>query len=268
MLDRSHAAASRLNYQFYLWKETLHFNLHPSIPLPKEAHIADIATGTAIWLIDVARELRSARLDGFDIKLDQAPPPQWLPSNVKLRTWNIFGEVPVEMLGVYDVVHVRLLVLVVEIGDPRPVLRNLIKLLKPGGYLQWDELNYPGTRVKSVDGSFSTPALEELVALNYSQGRNNWTTQLADICVHEGLHDARLSHFEDRIVLAKANNELLLLTMEEFASRLEAVDKKNEAAKVHRLVKEVYGEALQGAAVSMPKVVCVARKPQNAIGAR
>ena len=167
------------------------------------------------------------------------------------------------MVGAYDVVHVRLLVLVVENGDPRSILRNLIKLLRPGGYLQWDELDHPGTHVKSVDDCVLTSALRELVALNYSQGRNNWTTRLADICTSEGLEGAQLFHFEDSMELAKANNELLLLTMEEFASRLDKVDKKNEAAKVYQLVKEVYGEALRGAAVSLPKVICVASKPQN-----
>lgn len=49
MLDRSYTAASRLNYQFYLWKDTLRFNLHPSIQLPKDestpVRIADLALG-------------------------------------------------------------------------------------------------------------------------------------------------------------------------------------------------------------------------------
>ena len=67
MLGRNYAATSRLSFQHYLWKESLHFNLHPSISIPKEASIADVVTGTAVWLIDVAREYAIARLDGFDI---------------------------------------------------------------------------------------------------------------------------------------------------------------------------------------------------------
>lgn len=133
MLEQHFAAASRLNFQFYLWKESLQFSIHPSIPVPEDARIADVATGTAIWLIKLAHELPSARLDGFDIKLDQAPPAQWLPPQVHLRTWNVFDNVPDDMLGAYDVVHMRLLVLVVENRDPRPIVRNLRKMLKPGG---------------------------------------------------------------------------------------------------------------------------------------
>lgn len=37
----------RLNLQFFLWKDTLQFNLHPEIPAPKvNARIADVAMGT------------------------------------------------------------------------------------------------------------------------------------------------------------------------------------------------------------------------------
>ncbi|KAH3924046.1 hypothetical protein JI435_434370 [Parastagonospora nodorum SN15] len=44
--DRSHAAASRLNLQFYLWKDALKYNIHPTISatLPKTATILDAYT--------------------------------------------------------------------------------------------------------------------------------------------------------------------------------------------------------------------------------
>ena len=261
MLDRSHAAASRLNLQFFLWKDSLQFNIHPSIPIPShDAHIVDVAAGTAIWLIDVARDLPTARLDGLDISLIQAPHQLWLPSTVKMRTWNIFDDIPNDLLGKYDIVHVRLLILVVENSDPRPIVRKLVQLLKPGGYLQWDDLNYPDTCVKTVDPSVQTPALQELRKLAYSQGRNDWTLQLADIMNKEGLHSAMLYHFEDRIELAKANSEQHLLTYEEFASRLTKIDKTHEASKLYQLISQGYKESLEGAVLSMPRVVCVASK--------
>lgn len=74
LLDRSHAAACRLNLQFYLWKDAIKFNSHPSIPVQKCGIIADVATGIGMWLIDVARELPTAQIEGFDIDLSQAPP--------------------------------------------------------------------------------------------------------------------------------------------------------------------------------------------------
>lgn len=266
MLGRSYAAALRLNFQHYLWKESLHFCLHPSISVPVEARIADVATGTAIWLTDVARRYPTARLDGFDIDTSQAPPKQWLPSNTTVKMWNIFDDVPEQMIGVYDVVHVRLLVLVVQGSDPRNIIRNLLRMLKPGGYLQWDELNYPGTCVKTSNSSLHTPALHELREMVYSRGRNDWTLRLPEYFGEEGMRDTMIYHFQDSPEMARANGEQRLLTMEEFASSLARMNHEEEAAKIFRLIKDVDVEIMSGATLSMPKVVCVGRKAKEEVG--
>ncbi len=260
MLGRSHAASSRLNLQYYLWKESLHFNVHPSIPVHGESRIADIATGTAIWLIKVAREYPSARLDGFDINVSQAPPMQWLAPNITLRTWNIFEPVPEDLIGIYDIVHVRLLVLVVQKDNLRNVIRTLLRLLKPGGYIQWDELNYPGTHIEISKNSAHTPALHELRERIYSEGRNDWTLRLPDLFAEEGLLDNKLYHFQDPPDLFRANSEQHLLTMEEFASSLKSTDRREVAAELFRLIRDAGNEISGGAALSMPRVVCVGRK--------
>lgn len=265
MLGRSYAAASRLNFQYYLWQESLHFDIHPSIPVAKEARIADVATGTAIWPIHVARENPTAQLDGFDINLSQAPFKQRLRSNITLRTWNIFEDVPKDLVSIYDFVHVRLLVLVVQRSDPKSIIRDLLRMLKPGGYIQWDEFNYPDTHVKTCNSSLQAPALHELREMVYSQGRNDWTMQLSDFFTEEGLLDAKLYHFEDPPELARANGEQHLLTMEEFASSLAETNCNEEAANVLELLKKVSNEVLNGAVLSMPRVVCVGRKSSETI---
>ena len=261
LLDRNYAAASRLNYQFFLWKDSLKFNIHPSIPVQNhQLQIADVATGTAIWPVHVARELPSASLNGFDIDLTQAPMEQWLPPNVKLRAWDIFSDVPDDLVRKYDIVHVRLLILVVQDSDPREILEKLAQMLKPGGCMQWDDLNYPDICVKAIKPDLKTPALRDLRELVYSQGRNDWTLQLAEIVKESFFEDARLYHFSDELELTKANGEQHLLTMEEFATRLRKIGKKVEAAELEQLIDRVYEEFLRGAALSMPRVVCVARK--------
>lgn len=265
MLGRNYAAASRLNFQHYLWKESLHFNLHPSIPIPEEAQIADVATGTAIWLIDVAREYPTARLDGFDVNTSQAPPEQWLSPNITLKTWNIFEDVPDQMIGIYDVVHVRLLVLVVQKGDPRNILRNILQMLKPGGYIQWDELNYPDTHVRDSGSSSHSPALHELREMVYSQGRNDWTLRLPEFFAEEGLLEAMIYHFQVLPEFARANSEQHLLTMEEFASSLAEMDHREEATKIMNLIQDAGHEVVNGSALSMPRVVCVGRKASEGV---
>ena len=82
-----------------------------------------------IWLIDVNRQLPSARLDGFDVSADQYPPKEWLPANLSLKTLDVHKPVPEELKGKYDIVHVRLFLTVVKNDNPLPILENLMEML-------------------------------------------------------------------------------------------------------------------------------------------
>lgn len=126
------------------------------------ANLCDIVlrslTKSRIWLIDLAKELPHARLDGFDISPLQFPHKNWLPPNVNLHELNALGKMPEELLGRYDIVHIGLVVLLVPGGDPTVLVDNILSLLsrviplylcalnhstniftEPGGYLQWNE---------------------------------------------------------------------------------------------------------------------------------
>lgn len=82
----------------------------------------------SIWLTDVQQQLPYAQLDGFDNCVDQYPSKEWLPSNVSLKALDICEGIPEELLGAYDVVHVRHFLLVVK-DDPINLLKNLVALL-------------------------------------------------------------------------------------------------------------------------------------------
>ena len=264
--DRTHAAASRLNLQFYLWRDALKFNIHPSIlpSLSKNAVIADVACGSGMWLIDVSRQLPEARIDGFDLVLRQVPHEKWLPSNVNVRYWNILEDPPDDLIGKYDYVHTRLLVLIVERKNPRSIIRNLRKILKPGGYLQWDELDCVNMCVKKVDPDLPAPALDQLREWSWAEGRHDWTIQLPQFCAEEGFYDAKINFFGDSPEMIRAFNEQHLLTAEEFAEGLVKLGKPDAASKYFRLVQEAYNESIAGAALCVPRVVCVAQKPLEA----
>ena len=211
--------------------------------------------------MDAARELGSgARVDGFDISLDQAPPREWLPSNVCLRQWDVFSDCPSDTLEKYDIIHLRLLVLVVQNSDSRPILRKVAKMLKPGDYMQWDDLNYPDTRIKKTKFDLQTPALDELRESVYSRGRQDWVMDLANICKELGFEGAAIHQFEDRTDLIKAYSDMWLFAMDEFGGRLRDFGDTMAAKNMERLVRDSYRESCKGAALFMPKVVCVARK--------
>lgn len=93
-------------------------------------HIADIATGTGIWLLDLASSaLESCVFEGWDISNTQYPHENSLPENVKFGTFDVTAGVPRELVGRYDVMHVGLLALVIQDGDPGVWIKNLMTML-------------------------------------------------------------------------------------------------------------------------------------------
>ncbi|PYH71899.1 class I SAM-dependent methyltransferase [Aspergillus vadensis CBS 113365] len=271
MLDRSYTAASRLNFQFYLWKESLQFNLHPSIdlgPAGETVRIADLATGTAIWLCDLMRDPAmtpyTLQLDGLDVDLKNAPVLEWVAPSISLRQWNIFDEVPDDLRGKYDVVHLRLLVLVVQESNPLPIIDKVFQLLKPGGYIQWDDLNYPDTIVAKPptahQSNQASPACDAFVQFAQSNGRNDWVLDLPQSLMegHGGFVNADLFHFIDRPELCKANGDQYILVLEEFAARLKSAGKVNETSRIYDMIIGLAEESRRGFHLSMPRVLFMA----------
>lgn len=71
----------------------------------------------------------SAQLDGFDNNLSQCPPKEWLPDNVNMYNFDAFADLPSELIGNYDILHVRHFLLIVQNNDPMPLLKTFIRML-------------------------------------------------------------------------------------------------------------------------------------------
>jgi SAM-dependent methyltransferase len=132
VFTRDYLDNNRINLQHYLVVQLFGYRIHPSIPVKdvNNPRIADIGTGTGIWLTDLADEFpATVQLDGLDISFDAAPPRDWLSPNMNLHHWDIKAEVPEHLVGVYDVVNVRHFAFVLQQSDLKGVLDNLFKLL-------------------------------------------------------------------------------------------------------------------------------------------
>ncbi|KAI9652361.1 MAG: hypothetical protein M1831_006839 [Alyxoria varia] len=120
--------------------------LHPTIlpTLAPTARIADVGAGTCAWLLAVASSLGNhGSYDGFDISADQFPPKDSLPENFTLHVSDVKSPFAKEHHGKFDLIHLRLLVLAMEGPEHwRVALENVRKLLKPGGYVQWEEADF------------------------------------------------------------------------------------------------------------------------------
>ncbi|KAF7917597.1 hypothetical protein EAE99_009263 [Botrytis elliptica] len=264
VLERSPLGSSRLYLQHWLWQRLIGHLLHPSIPIKQDIKIADIACGTGIWLIDLAKELArsktNAQLDGFDISTNQYPHSALLPPNVKLDIMDIFKPVPERLRGQYDVVHISLLCVVIPGGDPRYVLDNVLTLLRPGGYIQWKEVDFSMMACKAATPDSSTSNLEELTRWMYEVPLKKftsfeWIRQLSSIFQERGV-----TVLDDRLLEPEADIVCAWTSMHMNGIK----ELVNIAGEGSRDVLEKYGQAAQevqkGAYISMMLVNVVGRK--------
>ncbi|GAP87194.2 putative methyltransferase domain-containing protein [Rosellinia necatrix] len=158
MLNAGAAAQTehdRLNMQHSVCNDAMENDLLPphiasslsaSSTPPK---ILEIATGTGVWLIEVAKTLSpDAELVGLDFDTSKFPIPAALASNITLRQANMFEPFPSDLLGRFDVVNVRLIVFALKEGQGIDLAKNLMTLLKPGGHIVWTETSPVSTLMK------------------------------------------------------------------------------------------------------------------------
>ena len=151
-----------------------------------------------------------------------APAPHTLPSNVAFAIFDAAAELPKKYLNAFDVVHVRLLIAAVYNNDPRPILRNMIRMLKPGGMLQWGEI-MPNAYVlgKTQDGRMTASRkvmrqLGERTGTAQVPQEELWLERLPKIFEECGLHNVKcIKGGEPRQEMWKFWGEVCSAAMEE-----------------------------------------------------
>ncbi|KAF2501279.1 hypothetical protein BU16DRAFT_522267 [Lophium mytilinum] len=144
-LARDDRESQRLNAQHQLIvKSCDNYLLDPSIPRHGIRSVADIATGTGIWLADFADELTTSALAdtqfefiGFDISALQFPTE--VKPGFNFVVHNMTTPFPTQYHNRYDVVNVRLVFGAIPKEQYATVAKNLLAVLKPGGYITWTE---------------------------------------------------------------------------------------------------------------------------------
>ncbi|KAF2168286.1 hypothetical protein M409DRAFT_21724 [Zasmidium cellare ATCC 36951] len=159
--EQDFQSSARLHMQHWIWLYTLGYNLDPKIDVSKDdpIRIADIACCNGAWILDVHQEYPNATINGFDLTPAHFPAAGWLSPDISFHAWDVFTEVPDQYVGVFDVVHVRALSSAILDNKVEPVLDNLLKMLKPGGYIQWDEGDSSATR---ADVPSNNPKLQSV----------------------------------------------------------------------------------------------------------
>ncbi|RYC63732.1 hypothetical protein CHU98_g2472 [Xylaria longipes] len=228
---RNFRSSARLHLQHFLIQNTLGYLLEPtiekSVANSQPLKVADLACGNGIWLSELhsylAKNNISAQLDGFDINPINFPHPAHLPATVSLNHLDILSRpLPAELLGIYDVVHIRAFVSVIPDADLTPVLSVASELLKPGGYVQWEESRGDRFIVESPSPQISKVACDTIVQVLKAglQARgivNDWVEVLDTHLDKFGFQDAQLHVQEKRRQDLKGWTEDYLMVWEELA---------------------------------------------------
>lgn len=240
------------------------YNIHPDIPVQdsKDFKIADVGTGTGIWLIDLNRQLPLSCLDGFDVSPDQYPPKEWLPANISLKTLDIHKPIPEELKGKYDVVHVRLFITVVKNDDPLPILKNLMDMLKPGGYLQWSEHSLATITVESIKPGMKTGEIQFLVEHARNAVPYGWPPRLPDSFAKQGFQDVSYNRYPISSEVRMFFTQMQFMIGEEYSIvAMDNSDPQKGGPAHRRRIQEAAKEAKEGAAMHFIPEVTIGKKP-------
>lgn len=157
----------RLDDQFYRIQALLNNQLlDPRIPHAQMPNlkVADVCCGTGVWLLSLISSKKlhpTTEFHGFDINLSNLPPAPWMPGIVQ-HMYNVFDEPPTELWSKFDIVNVSLACTFVNDKLIDNVLSNILKLVKPGGWLQWIELDLASIQIFFPNPTLSEETVQEL----------------------------------------------------------------------------------------------------------
>lgn len=136
LLPKDALEDQRLNYQHHVLYKTL--SNHYLAPLsPTTATILDVGCGTGIWAMDMAALFPQAHILGVDVSLTSLPSP--VPPGCLFAQTNILKGLPFPDQQ-FDYTHQRLLVAGIPALHWPSVVRELVRVTRPGGWVELLEI--------------------------------------------------------------------------------------------------------------------------------
>ncbi|KAF2829105.1 hypothetical protein CC86DRAFT_318142 [Ophiobolus disseminans] len=276
----SFKTSARLHLQHFLVQNTLGFlldeEIEKSITASSPLRVADLGCGNGIWLTELSSELlrrgMPAQLDGYDINPVNFPHTVHLPPSVSLKKLDILlEELPSDLLGTYDIVHVQGFTSLVVNSNVTPLLSVVLAFLKPGGFLQWVEVPTDDLVVESPSPTTTKIACEKITeslkGIAQAQGIvGDWVASLDQCLLTHCFDSVRMYAKEKRQQDFQAWTEDYLMVLEELALFFPS-RKQDPQAPITReaweeLFSDAVGETLQGVVVHQRKLsIAVGRKP-------
>jgi SAM-dependent methyltransferase len=138
LLPKDPLEDQRLNYQHHALYRTL--SNHYLAPLSPEGlrTILDVGTGTGIWAVELQALFPDARIVGVDVSLQSLPQP--LPPPCVFVRANVLEGLPFPD-GQFSYTHQRLLVAAIPARSWPEVVRELVRVTAPDGWIELLEIS-------------------------------------------------------------------------------------------------------------------------------
>lgn len=189
---------------------------------------------------------------------------------MKRHTYDINDPPPASLVSTFDIVNVQLAWTFISDRNFDAVFSNIIALLKPGGYIQWTELNPTEVGAVSPDPAYQPQYLARLFADFYDipgYPLPTWPGALDHFMKRNGSEIVRtVRNGIDYPMLKSWTAEMMMAWPEilEALRKNEIMDDENKRRKVE-LVEETLNKAREevseeGCAFILPVIRIVARK--------
>jgi SAM-dependent methyltransferase len=165
----------RLDVQHYALRAAL--GTHHLAPLEHPAEILDVGCGTGQWAYDLCVEFPAALVVGFDLQPSKRP---W-PAAYRCVRGNLLQGLPFAN-DRFDFVHQRALISGVPVNSWPSVCRDLVRVVRPGG---WVELVECPPRFESA-GPVTSRLCEMLQRLLLARGLDSTGSVVAALDDHLG----------------------------------------------------------------------------------
>lgn len=132
LLPKDLKETDRLDFQHFMLRYLLRGNFAAPLRNPKD--ILDVGSGTNRWAMEMARQFPSANVVGVDLVAAPTPPTDQ-PENFVFVPGNVFDGLAFAANS-FDFVHQRLLILATPAERWPAVLRELVRVARPGGWVE------------------------------------------------------------------------------------------------------------------------------------
>ncbi|RIA92119.1 S-adenosyl-L-methionine-dependent methyltransferase, partial [Glomus cerebriforme] len=101
--------------------------------------VLDIGSGPGTWIFDLSSEFPNSKFTGIEIQSFMLPTIR--PSNTTFIHNDVLKEIPFDP-NTFDFIHMRVMVLCFTELQYNQIIKRLVELLKPDGYLELCEPNF------------------------------------------------------------------------------------------------------------------------------